>query len=577
MKSPTLFAALTAVCLVSAAPLASAQQAKAKPTPAAQARPVLGTAQLPGDNGKLNQAYTMGQQGKLNIVLTGVRYAKSRWIVDGETNATDRDHKLMIVSFQIQNPNNEITNLNDSTLAFTAIDQEGENHEGIKRVIQKSGAKDLNIDLKPAQRIDCETAIVVPAKGVIPKLMVAHRSGGGVLRYDLHDAIKPLEKPYSENGTDAAELIKGEPSTYYTLLDTDARYISTAFQEHQLGANTINDKEIFMLAKMTFKMGTPGKGFMRFEAEAEDENGDRYPATSIRKASTEEWMSSYAEPGQETNGRVSFVVPKGVKIAKFRIWETTRGKSLAVEYPVDSYATVDGQPLANAKPKTNTPAVAGVQASEYATTFRKGDGSTAMESSQIERNENGTKTTAITVAGKQAILVEEADKTTLYLPESGEVLRAPKATDKEPVTSLAYYQLAYANATAPKPKKRSPFGGLGNAILKGGVEGLGSSMMSSDSLSSFGKVAVGKVVEDAAQRTLTNQLGRAIMTSTESIGDGSRSESVAVDKTVYAQTTFKGMKTVDPATLRVDASSAKSVDATTLYKRFAEFMGQGLK
>ena len=46
-------------------------------------------------------------------------------------------------------------------------------------------------------------------------------------------------------------------------------------------------------------------------------------------------MSSYAEAGQETNGRLAFVVPKGVKIAKFRVWETTRSKSAALEFAAD--------------------------------------------------------------------------------------------------------------------------------------------------------------------------------------------------------------------------------------------------
>lgn len=566
-KSPLIAVALAAVCVASAQ--SPAKKTASTKTAAAQTRPVLGTTQLPGDDGKLGQAYTMGVQGKLNVVLTGARYAKSRWTVDDSTNAPDRDHKLLILSFQVQNPNKEITNLNDATLKFTAIDQEGENHEGMGRLVQKSGAKDLNIDLKPAQRIDCETAIVVPAKGVVPKLMVAHRSGGGVLRYDLHDAITPLEKPYSDNGTDAADRFAGETGAYYTLLDSDVKYLSTSFKERQLGNNTCDPaKEIYMLSRVTFRMGTPGRGFMRFEGEAVDENGDKYPMTSIRKASTEDHMASYAEAGEETNGRASFVVPKGVKIAKMRIWETTHGKSSAVEFTVDQVAGGEG-------PTTVAPVEAGVSADEYTTTFRKADGTTAMEVATLERKEGDAKTTAITVGGKRAILVETGSQTTLILPGTGEALSAPKATDKEPVTSLAYYEMAYANATAPKPKKKGLFGGLGKALLDGGAGDLGQSMMSSDNLSNLGKVAVGKVVEDSMQRTLTNQLGRAVMTSTQSVGDGSRHESVEVEKKSYAETTFKGARKVDPKEMKADGQP-QQVDAKALYKRFAEFMGQGL-
>jgi len=339
MKTSMLVAALVAASL--AFPQTK-PALKAVPKP----RPVLGTAQLPGDNGKLNQAYTMGPVAKLNIVLTGVRYTKVRWTHGDSNLAPDREHKLMILSFQIQNPNKEITSFSGGSMKFTAIDQEGENHEGIGSAIQKSNAKELSIELKPAQRIDCETAILVPAKGVVPKLMVAHGQGGAVLRYDLHDQIKPLEKPYSENGFDAAPLFAGEAGTYYSLLDSDLKYVSTAFQERQLGSNTCDPtRQIYMLSRMTFRMQTPGQGFMRFEAEAIDENGEKYPSVSIRKVSTEEGMSSYAQAGEETNGRIAFVIPKGLKIAKMRVWETTRGKSSAVEFTVGQFATADGQPL----------------------------------------------------------------------------------------------------------------------------------------------------------------------------------------------------------------------------------------
>lgn len=552
MKTTMLVAAMIAASLA----FPQAKPIQAKP---AQTKPVLGTTQLPGDNGKLDQAYTMGNEAKLNIVLTGVRYTKTRWTHGNDNLTADRDHKLMILSFQIQNPNKEITMFTGSSLKFTAIDQEGENHEGVASAIQKSNAKELSIDLKPAQRIDCETAILVPAKGVVPKLMVAHARGGAVLRYDLHDVIKPLEKPYSENGSDAAPIFAGEKDTYYSLLDSDVKYASTAFKERQLGSNTCDpEKQIYMLSRMTFRMQTPVKGFMRFEGEAVDENGDKYPSVSIRKAGTEDHMASYAESGEETNGRMAFVIPKGLKIAKMRIWETTRGKSSAIEFPVDMYATADGQPLTKDKPAEAAPvAPATIQAYSYTATFRKADGSTAMIAETLERNEGNTKMTEITAGGKKALLIEDGKNTTLFFPATGEAIQAPVAIDKEPTTSLSYYELAYANATAPK-KKKSPFGNLGKALLDGGANDLGQSILSSDDL---GKVVVSRV----AEHTLTQQLGRAVMTSTESNG------SVAVDKKVYVETTSTGIKNVPPTTFKMPPTP-QTTDAKTLYKRFVEFM-----
>lgn len=588
MKTPLILAALTAVCL---APAQAKPATKPGTKPAqkpAQTQPLLGTAQLPGDNGKLEQAYTMGERGKVNVVLTGVRYAKERWIHDESAVTPDRDHKLMILSFQIQNPNKEITRFNGGVLKFTAIDQEGENHEGSRIAIQKSGVKNLSIDLKPAQRIDCETAILVPAKGMVPKLMVAHESGGGVLRYDLHDAIKGLQKPYSADGVNADASIPGEAGTFYSLWDWDVKYQNVETGEKAFGHWTIDDNKSFVFARLAIKKAVAGNSLARINAELISEDGDRYPDSGLKKGSLEEGHSLRGEQGQEMNTRMAFSVPKGVKIVKLRVWEGQNTYSHAVEFPMDLYATMDMKPLPGktAKvPKTGgseaqtgrLEAQAGVPAEEYSTIFRRADGSTAMEIAHVERREGAAKTTEITIAGKRALLMEEADATTLYLPDTNETLRAPKAKDKEPMTSLSYYAMAYANATAPKLKKRSPFGDLGKAILSGGGEGLGQSIMSSDSLSNFGKVAVGKVVENSVQRTLTNQLGRAVMTSAESLSGGGRNESVVIDKKVYAETTFKAAKTVDPESMKVDASAAKSVDAKELYKRFAEFMGQGLK
>lgn len=582
MKTPMLLAALAAASVVVAQTKPAAKPTQ-KPKPAAQtptARPLLGTAQLPGDDGKLNQAYTMGTRGKLNFTLTGVRYTKVRWNVEGNSTAPGREEKLMILSFSIQNPNPEITPYHSGSLKFTAIDQENENHEWVGNVVQKASDKSLNINLKPAQKVECEAAIVVPGKGVVPKLMVAHQSGGDVLRYDLRPIVQKLEKPWSENGDDVLETIAGEKDTYYPLLQWDVKYQTVAIDEKRFGNWTIGDEHVFVLARVGIKKMSKSGHIARFRAELVSEDGDKYPDSGLKKASLPEGHPSTGDYGQEMNARMAFSVPKGIKIAKMRLWEEQGNKSVVVEWPMDIYATMDGKPIGGAKPETapsTGAAQTGVPANEYTTIFRKTDGATAMEVAHVERKEGPAKTTEIAIAGKRALLLEEAEATTLYLPDTNETLRAPKAKDREPVTSLSYYAMAYANATAPKPKKKNPFGDIAKAVLSQGASSLGSSIMSSDSLSNFGKVAVGRVVEDAAQRSLTYQLGRAVMTSTESLGDGRTTGSVTVDKKVYAETTFKAAKTIDPATMKIDPAAAKSVDAKELYKRFADFMGQGLK
>jgi hypothetical protein len=43
---------------------------------------------------------------------------------------------------------------------------------------------------------------------------------------------------------------------------------------------------------------------------------------------------------------------------------------------------------------------------------------------------------------------------------------------------------------------------------------------------------------------------------------------------VYVETTFKGRKQVPAETFAFDAAGAKVVDATTMYKTFADFMSK---
>ncbi len=306
----------------------------------------LGTAQLPGDNGKIGQAYTMGKESRLNFVLTGVRYAKTRWSHGSDTTAPTVGQKLLILDYQVQNPNREVTSFSEGALTFTAIDGEGANHEGVPGVVGKGRAAELSIALKPAQRIDAESVVVVPAKGPIPKLMVAHRSGGGVLRYDLHGLVGPLPKPLSENGVDALPRVAGKAGVAYPLLMTDLTYVSTAFKAGAFADLSEQEGKVYMLAKIALVVRTPGNQAFQIHGEAIDEDGERYPSINLHKASTDGEIGGIGEPGQEVACRMLLAVPKGVKIAKLRVWEgDNEYASSAIELPLGLYATEDGQPL----------------------------------------------------------------------------------------------------------------------------------------------------------------------------------------------------------------------------------------
>lgn len=590
MKQKTLALAMAAILALG---VATAQKAPTKkPAQAPQqtqtpGRIVLGTNQMAGDQGKFNTVYTIGTRNFVNITLTDAKFTVERFNIGDNSITPNKDQKVLVLTYTVHNPNKEITPYNGGTLKFTAVDQEDVNHEAGYNVTEKSINEPLNVQLKPAQKITVQTAILVPAKGTVPKLIVQHESGGAVLRYDLREVLKPLEAPFAGQGFDALQEVTPDPSTYVPGMLFDFKYMSNGFQERQLGPTTIPDTQVFFLPKFMVKKPTKMNAVMRLNALAVTEDGDRYPATAIYKASVDEHASSYLEYGQENAVRMVIVVPKKAKIVAVRMWESNGGDSRLYLYPVDAQFTKPSTPAASAGSNSTQSTQTGLQGDSYTTILKDSKGVQTMLVNSLQVNEEGEKKTEITVGTNKAILIEGANGTTLSIPATGEVLHAPKATGKEPETSLSYYSLAYANAAAPKPKKKNLLGQIAGNVLGNMASGLGQSLVSGAVLSGFGQASMPAVINGAVQsnvqgyavHSLASQLGRAVLTSSQPV-DGNGPEqleaNVTVDKNVYVQTTFGGKKQVGEGALSVDSAKAKQVSATDLYKRFADFMAQGL-
>lgn len=595
MKGKTIALAIAATMAIGIAPAQKQKTPTQKPPAKAPAqkepgRIILGTNQMAGDQGKFGLTYTIGQRDFVNITLTDAKFSVEPFNVGNQAASPNKNEKLLVLTYVIHNPNSEITVYHGGTLKFTAVDQEDVNHEAGNHVTQKSVNEPLNIQLKPAQKITVQTAILVPAKGTVPKLIVQHQSGGAVLRYDLREVLKPLDAPFAGEGFDAVSEIKPlAVESYVPLMNFDIKYMSNAFQERQFGVTTIGDEKVFFLPKIMLKKTTRTGHIARIYAEAVTEDGDRYPSSSLGKASVEEHANVSLEQGQENAMRIVIVVPKKAKITSVRVWEAQGKDSRTVIYPVDAQFTKSSAPAA-AQTTPSAPAVTGFQADEYSTVFKDAKGADMMQATHLQLTQGSEKRTEITIGSSKAILIEDLSTgmTTLHVPATGETLGAPRATGKEPQTSLNYYSLVYANAAAPKPKKKNLLGQIAGDILGNAASGLGQSLVSGAVLSSFGLASMPAVINAGVQNhvhgyavhSLASKLGRAVMTSEQPVngqGPDQLQASVTVDKSVYVQTAFKGKKPVAENAFAVDSLKAKQVSATDLYKRFADFMSQGVK
>jgi hypothetical protein len=233
--------------------------------------------------------------------------------------------------------------------------------------------------------------------------------------------------------------------------------------------------------------------------------------------------------------------------------------------------------------------VSGPMAYDYTTVLKKENGGTALEFKHSERQVDKEKTTVITFGDKKAYLVEnqETGEVTFVVPATGEFYQSKKGGDKDPVTSLDYFSLAYANAAAPKPKSKNPLGGIAGNIIGGAVKDLGTQMMSGAVLAGFGKASAPKMMDNAVQNVsgyavhnFAWQLGRAVMTSaqpTEAGGPDRVNAQVTVDKKVYVDTTFNGKHAPASGEFDFEVGPMKVLSAKDMFQKFSAFFGQGIK
>jgi|GEM_PF-2738726 len=582
----SLSRAFALLALGGMATLVVAQTKPGKTQPKTEQRVVKGTTQLAGDDGKVGVTYTIGQQDPLNITLVSAEYRVGPWTVDGYNSAPPAEQKMLLLTYTIHNPNKSELNYNSSTLKFTVVDQDGENHSLPNQPIRKGDTQSLSIALKPAQKVEVQRMILVPAKGQAPKLMVEHRSGGTILRYDMRPIVKPLEKPFSQNGYDADPEIKAEPNTAYPLLGYDIRYVDMGFKERSFGPNTVPAEKVYFWAKVALKKTTTVGTLVQIKGQAVTEDGERIADVGVRKVSTEEYLSNAIDFGQEQNVRILFVVPKTVKITEFRFWEVGNKDSRVIRVPVTAQ-------FAAAAPAEATPAtpasVTGVKADEYVTAFKDGqEGRTVMEVAHTENRDANGKRVEIKVGGRRAVLLNDkaAGTVTLHLPDENKTFRAPAAKGNEPETSLTYFTLMYANQAAPKPKKRNPLGALGGQILGRVAENVGMDIINDTFYRGMGGISTGEIVKNTTLSTLhgftareySRALGKATLETAESEDPNAPErlqERTRNGKAVMTETSFKGTKSVGAETFAVKGEPS-TVDAATLFRHFAEFMSQGL-
>lgn len=286
--------------------------------PAGGGGSVSGTPQLPGDDGKLGQIYKMRKDRPLLFALLRAEYTTETVVIGDDCIYPNAGQKLLVLHFTIQNPNPTEELVRFDSLYFTAIDAINVNHEYRGAWGDEETRGNLQMQLKPAQKIAAYVALTVPAKGVIPKLMVLPGDGGSVLRYDLREKVALLRAPIADpaDGATAREAVPAEFKTTYPLGEFIFTLEKFDYSTNPILGEAPEDGTRYMVFTMLMKNVAPSEQLLRFDsfsATLTSTDGEDFPFRgSVTFATADRKVEQNIKAGTEMRIRFNLTIPEGI-------------------------------------------------------------------------------------------------------------------------------------------------------------------------------------------------------------------------------------------------------------------------
>jgi hypothetical protein len=291
-----------------------------------------GTVQQVGGVGLIGKSYTIGREKPLNFALRGAEFQIARVVIGNEIYAPKNNEKLLLLRATVQNPQKVEANLSNYQLKFTAVDAKDVNHPYGNYVAREGSTDELNIYLKPAQKIDVVIPIIVPASGTVPKLIVAsEESAAPVLRYDLSKSIKGLPTPYAapKDPYSAPPSVAAQLGTYYPAKEFDFKLEGVAYSTEALESETLEANERYLMATFVARnpINNDQKRYLlglindlEFSAADADNNVTKELGEAY-KVGRSERIKDYPQLvyNAESKFRIGFKVPKDLKLKSINV------------------------------------------------------------------------------------------------------------------------------------------------------------------------------------------------------------------------------------------------------------------
>ncbi len=309
------FTKITALVLVMGACASCASAAKAKPkSKTTTPRVVKGTTQLPGEWAVFGTTYTLGKSDPINITMNKAEYTVEPVLIGERQFIPQSDQKLLVIHFNIHNPQANEKFVTCDDFPTTCVDSNDQNWEYCYALGSEKTKESVSMSLKPAQKMDVYTAILVPAAGEMPKLIIKS-ADDMVLRYDLRGKVKGIPAPFSDpkdkTGATALEKVTAQIGTYYPLGQFDVKLDSFSFSTKPMPEQELEEGARNLIIAGTAKNRSKDKPYVcsdTFTGKLLDTDGVEIEwGYTLYAGSRDSALGMTVEPGQEFKFR--YVVP----------------------------------------------------------------------------------------------------------------------------------------------------------------------------------------------------------------------------------------------------------------------------
>jgi hypothetical protein len=294
-----------------------------------------GTAPMPGGMGKFGQTYTVLQgDTPVNITITGAEYTVGQFNIKNDQEVEpDADHKMLLIHFKLKNPNPNDLYISSQNF-FQVVDSQNNTIDDGGDCRQETDKGTLDVTLKPGQGTAVVTSfIIVPASGIIPKLILKRKVSGTsyeVIRFDLQNpanAVKPLAAPYADpsdkTGGTALTSIPATVGTTYAYGWLNMSVDSIALAAGPFGSLTADDGKQFLVATVTITNPTWVHRYYTADSikTTVKTDDDKVTDADYLKAKHDDPFSDDTlDPNDTESHRIMIKVPKDAKLKTLTIY-----------------------------------------------------------------------------------------------------------------------------------------------------------------------------------------------------------------------------------------------------------------